>query len=191
MNTSSARLVLLVASGARRYATDSSGTAIDFLPAYFSSSDPTVATVDPVMGFVTGLRPGTVKIRASTMAYGVRLRDSLELTITDPIIGAVNAVERTPVGSTTPVLVFDPQTLTVGVGATVFFETTSTLTTDVVFDDPTNVTESPLFPSGVGNIPPFHADPGSLAGAARAFFTPGTYTYHSTLYDTHGTIIVQ
>ena len=105
----------------------------------------------------------------------------------------MTAVSRTPVNSTTPVLAFDPGTLTVGVGASVFFFNNSVdQAIDVVFDDPTNVGESPLFPSGTGNIAPFTADPvfGPMA-AARAFFVPGTYTYHSALYDTQGKIIVQ
>jgi plastocyanin len=167
-------------------ATDEGGAPIDAIPAHFSSSDPSIATVDPVTGLVTGIRPGTVKIRASTTVYGVSFRDSVVLTVTPPLIGGVNAVERTPVGSTTPVLAFDPQTLTVSAGATVIFVNQSAdLMIDVVFDDPTNVLESPLIPNGAGDIAPF------TAIATRAFFVPGTYTYHSTLFDTHGTIIVQ
>ena len=174
-------------------ATDAGGVPIDGLPVFYTTSDHTVATVDPVTGVVTAIRTGTVKIRAVTTAYGVTMHDSLELTITPPLLAIVSAVSRTPVNSTTPVLAFDPGTLTVGVGASVFFINSSVdQAIDVVFDDPTSAAESPVFPTGSGNIVPFTADPvfGPMA-AARAFFVPGTYHYHSTLYDTQGTIIVQ
>lgn len=172
---------------------DAGGTPIDGLPVFFSSADPTVATVDPVSGLVIGVRPGTVKIRASTTAYGVSMSDSVVFTITPPLIGLVVANPIIPVGSTTPSMQWSPGTIEVSAAGQVLFVTESTTQDiDVVFDDPTNVTESSLAPSGAGNIPPFRALPDN-GGAfmARAFPLPGTYTYHSTTFDTHGTIIVR
>jgi hypothetical protein len=174
-------------------ATDDQGTPITGLPTYFTTSDHSIATVDPTTGLVFAIRPGTVVIRASTTAYGVSMSDSLALTITPPLLGLVLPIERTPTGSTTSVLVVDPPTLVVSAGATVLFANASfDKSIDYVFDDSTHVMQSPIIPQGAGNIPPFHAD--SLHPAvyvARAFITPGTYTYHSTLFDTHGTIVVQ
>jgi hypothetical protein len=174
-------------------AMDADGTPIDGVPVFFSSADPTVATVDPVSGMVLGVRPGTVKIRASTTAYGVSMSDSVIFTITPPLIGLVVANPITPVGSTTPTLQWAPGTIEVSAAGHVLFVTNSTTQDiDVVFDDPADVAESFLAPSGAGNIPPFRALPDN-GGAfmARAFPVPGTYTYHSTTFDTHGTIIVR
>ncbi|HEX6535945.1 MAG TPA: hypothetical protein VF041_15220 [Gemmatimonadaceae bacterium] len=174
-------------------ATDDQGAPIFGLPAYFTTSDHSIATVDPSTGLVFAIRPGTVVIRASTTGYGVSMSDSLVLTITPPLLGLVFPAERTPPGSTTSVLVFDPPTLVVSAGATVLFANGSfDKSIDVVFDDSANVMESPIIPEGSGNIPPFHADSlNTFPYVSRAFMAPGTYTYHSTLFDTHGTIVVQ
>ena len=172
---------------------DAGGNPIDGLPVFFSTADPTVATVDPVSGNVTGVRPGTVTIRATTTAYGVSMSDSVLYTITPPLIGAVVANPATPVGSTTQVLQWAPGTIEVSAGGQVLFITLSTTQDiDVVFDDPDAATESFLLPSGGGNIPPFHAEP-DAGGAfvARAFPVPGSYDYHSTTFNTHGTIVVR
>lgn len=174
-------------------ATDAGGAPIENLPVHFTSSDHSIATVDPTTGLVFAIRPGTVLIRASTTAYGVSMSDSLALTVTPPLLGLVMPMERTPTGSTTPVLVIDPPTMVVSAGATVLFANGSfDKSIDYVFDDSTHVMESPIIPEGAGNIPPFHADSlNPVVYVTRAFPTPGTYTYHSTLFDTHGTIVVQ
>lgn len=173
-------------------AADGAGMPIDGLPIYFTSSDPTTVKVESVTGSVNAIRPGTAWIRAATTAYGVTKIDSLQITVGNPLFGAVNIVARNPVGST-PQLAFEPGTLTVGVGATVVFLTyTAAMGTDVVFDDPTDVAESPLIPTGAGNIEEFRGE-GEFHDnfRSRAFPKPGTYTYHSTLYNTNGRIIVQ
>lgn len=172
---------------------DAGGAPIDGLPVFFSTADPTTATVDPVSGNVTGIRPGTVKIRATTTAYGVTMSDSLIYTITPPLIGLVAANPANPAGSTTQVLQWAPGTIEISAGGTVLFVTESTTQDiDVVFDDPDAATESFLAPSGGGNIPPFHAEP-DQGGAffARMFLVPGSYDYHSTTFNTHGTIVVR
>lgn len=171
---------------------DAGGTPIDGLPVFFSTADPTVATVDPVTGIVTGVRPGTVKIRANTTAFGVTMSDSLVLTITPPLIGLVAALPFTPAGSTTTSIRWEPGTIEVSAGATVlFFIQTPNRPIDVVFDDPADVAESPLAPSGSGDIAPFEAPDENGRFMARAFPVPGSFNYHSTTFDTHGTIIVR
>ena len=139
------------------------------------------------------MRPGTVKIRASTTAYGVSMSDSVIFTITPPLIGLVAANPSTPVGNTTTVLQWAPGSIEISAGGTVLFTTQSTTQdVDVVFDNPDAATESFLAPSGGGDIPPFHAEP-DQGGAffARSFPVPGSYNYHSTTFDTHGTIVVR
>lgn len=177
---------------------DSAGVAVSGLPVHFTTSEHTIATVksgSSEMGMVSAIRPGQVVIRASTTAYGVTLSDSLTLTVTNPQLAFVMTIEHTPVESTTPVLAFDPPTMYVAPGATVLFANASfSMPIDVVFDDPTNVLASPLVPSGEGNIPAFKSDsanPGTTVFIGRAFPVPGSYTYHSTLFDTHGTIVVE
>jgi hypothetical protein len=171
---------------------DAGGAPVDGLPVFFSTADPTVATIDPVSGTVTGMRPGTVKIRATTTAYGVTMSDSLVFTITPPLIGLVAALPFTPAGSTTPELRWEPGTIEVSAGATVlFFTQTPNRDLDVVFDDPAKVAESPLAPSGSGDIPLFSAPDENGIFFARAFPLAGSYNYHSTTFDTHGTIIVR
>ena len=173
--------------------TDAGGTPIDGLPVFFSTADPTTASVDPVTGNVTGIRPGTVLIRASTTAYGVTMSDSIIYTITAPLIGLVVANPTNPVGNTTQTLEWAPGSIEIGAGGSVLFVTQSTTQDiDVVFDDPDAATESFLAPTGGGNIPPFHAEP-DQGGAffARSFPAPGSYNYHSTTFDTHGTIVVR
>ena len=171
---------------------DAGGTPIDGIPVFFSTADPTVARVEPTTGVVTGLRPGTVKIRANTTAYGVTMSDSVVFTITPPLIGAVVALPFTPAGATSPSLRWEPGTIEVSAGASVLFILlTPHKDIDVVFDDPTDVGESPLAPSGGGDIPPFNAPDENGIFIARSFPVPGSYNYHSTTFDTHGTIIVR
>lgn len=175
-------------------AADADGNALDGLRAYYTSSDPTTVSVDHATGAVHTIRIGKATITATATAYGVTKTSTLDVTVIPPMFAAVGAVETTPASSPTPVFVFQPADLTVSAGASVFFVNASyTTKIDVVFDDSTDVAESPFFPMGSGNIEPFRTD--TIAGSPgyrfRAFPKPGTYTYHSTLFNTNGRIIVQ
>lgn len=173
---------------------DSSGGPIDGAPVYYTSSDATTVPVDHLTGAIAGVRPGTATIRATATVFGVVLRDSVTITVGDPQLGVVGVASSQPTGSAQPILSFAPPELTIGVGGTVLFlQTSFVMPIDVVFDDSTAVAESPILPGGGGNIPAWVADTTSYAGPfrARAFVNPGTYTYHSTLYNTNGRIIVR
>jgi len=176
--------------------TDSSGADVSGLFVDYRSSDPRIATVDSI-GRVTATKPGPVTIFATTSAYGVVVRDSLELTFIPSRLAGFEILSKTPVNSTTPVAYFSPGPLTVSAGATVFWINRSGLSVDVTFDDSTAVTAVPDsvntlalfgFPSGAsgGNIPALPvSDATSFFNApfeTRYFPTPGTYTFRSKLY---------
>lgn len=177
--------------------------------------------VAEAIGLVKAIQPGHVKITVSADYYGVTRTDTFSLTIGNPVIVAVNgwAVSPDTVGGSNR-LVFNPSTITIGVGGTVIFsQITSTihddaLRMDVVFDDSTAVQPSPLPTSvthattGAGNVAPLpplilwsptaHLDPACASGtdtqilcyASRSFPRAGTYHYHSVVNGTTGTIIV-
>lgn len=186
----------------------------------FMSSDTSIARVDPLTGRVQGLQPGTVTIRVGTTYYGVTQRDSVQLTIGNPVVVAIRAY---PVVSPTVagqyIRIYDPNTITIGVGGTVVFyagvsssPSPTPLSWDVIFDTPDEAQASTLPPSalgllgsntGAGNIapaPPYllsdgTSNPACVAflvclGATRSFLHAGTYHYHSALYGTSGTIVV-
>lgn len=177
-----------------------SGIVID----YTSSDSLTAKFVAP--GVITVLRPGVVTLHATTYAYGVAKSDSLEFTVGQAVNAFVNVVQQTQTGQKNSLLVFEPGTLTIGVGGTIIWINSLTPLVDVVFDDPSSVASANL-PGffglfynghpGSGNIPAFGAEYDSTGTvifpsttAARTFNKAGTYNYHSQLYGTRGTIIV-
>jgi hypothetical protein len=201
-------------------ATDADGTDITSnLFIRYASSNATVASVDPVSGVVAGLKVGTATITATTTYYGVTKRDSVMLTIVNPILATVSLTPVSTASDGSPLWGFSPHTITVGVGGTVAFAfdygPTARGILDVVFDDPSAARPSQLPPMIVTALP----DSGNIAAirqppndstvaecmdlvnypdygffkcrAARAFYTPGTYHYHSARYGTTGTIIVK
>lgn len=179
--------------------TDPTTPATDTLLIHFTSSDPTVATIDSSTGQIFGLVPGHVTFYAETDLYGVTRRDSLPYVIDNPFYATVVVLARTPVASVTPVLYFQPSMVTVNVGAVVAWRNQNTDSIDVVFDD--SIQElaacqfAPLFcgarpPTGAGNIALWAKDPTSsnnmdrLGLRARQFPATGAYRYHSARYPT-------
>jgi hypothetical protein len=180
------------------------------LAVHFRSSDTTIVTVDQ-FGSVQGMQPGHATLYVEAMAYGVEKIDSLPYVVGAPIFATDIVSARTPRNSPTPESYFSPQVLTIGVGGYVLWINQSGQPVDIVFDDPSaaQAVEEPylsLFaflygltgpynPNESGNIPAFVAAD-STAGAdgqgtrIRWFTQEGTYPYHSTLYNTSGTIVV-
>lgn len=179
-------------------ATTADGTPID-ASVYFTSLDPTTATIDRATGFLSPLHPGRVTIVASATVYGVTRSDTLSYRIGYPV-GAVLTILPQKDASGRTVGVFTPNRLTLGPGAIVLFSNQTATATDVTFDDPTNVAQDDrdcmFIPSfcGSGNIAPFVRDPADATGLTgarvRRFPVPGTYSYHSTIYGTSGTIVI-
>jgi hypothetical protein len=196
--TGSARDIL-----ARAIAADNS--EIEGLAVYYTSLDPTIATIDRASGFLQPVRPGHVNVIATATAYGVTKADTLRLTIGYPVTGlTINVVaQRTVSGQI--VGGFSPDRLVIGPGGTVLIGNHSGIVTDMTFDDPTNVMQvdmwcrppfsiiAPLM-CGSGNIEAFAREPNDTQGLTalrtRRFPVPGTYNYHSTIFGTTGTIVV-
>lgn len=184
----------------RALAADS--TQISGLSVYYTSSDPTTATIDRRTGLVQPIRPGHVTLIAEATAYGITRADTLRFAIGYPSLGLVR-IEQLTNADGQVVTVFVPDRFTVGPGADFVFWNRINLAADVVFDDPTNVVQSDTYCAvapqlcGVGNVGAFSAALDSaqailfLPGLrARHITVPGTYTYHSTLLGATGTIIV-
>ena len=120
------------------YATTTAGDTLlsqdvaDLIVAY-TSSDLTVATIDPLAGYISTVRPGTLTFSASTWAYGVYRQDSLPFLIGYPVQAFVAVTEV--VGSHGLVQVFEPSSLTVGHGAHVSFYNRFADTVDITFAD--------------------------------------------------------
>ncbi|HXT48862.1 MAG TPA: Ig-like domain-containing protein [Gemmatimonadaceae bacterium] len=180
-------------------AADGDGTPISDVAVYFTSSDPSVATIDRTTGLLAPNRPGSVTIYATTTTYGVTKADTLPYIIGHPITLAMEIVSQTD-ASGHAVNVFSPSTVELGPGATVLFGNVTPFPTDVTFDDPTNVAQADLYcgflPSlcGTGNIDAWAKDPTDDSGItglrARRFPVPGTYTFHSTIFGSTGTIVI-
>jgi hypothetical protein len=82
----------------------------------------------------------------------------------------------------------------VGRQGTIVWHNANLLNVDIVFDDPTAALSSTSDPLRLeGNIAAFGPTcPNILfCRRARLFVRPGTYTYHSTLTASTGTIIVR
>ena len=180
-------------------AADGNGTPINDVAAYFTSSDPTIATIDRTTGFLVPNRPGHVTIYATTTTYGVTKSDTLPYTFGHSIVLPLEIVSQTN-ASGQVVNVFSPSNAELGPGAIVIFYNATRLPTDVTFDDPTNVAQADsycgFFPNlcGTGNIAAWVRDPNDDSGItglrARRFPVPGTYTYHSTIFGSTGTIVI-
>jgi plastocyanin len=195
----SAKIALYNAKAITARVTDADGVDIPDVAVYYTTLDRTTAQIDPISGLLFPVRPGRVTLIASATVYGVSKADTLEYIIGFPIFVQVNITPRTTTSGDV-VNAFDPASLTVGPGARVFFFTSSPNKTDVTFDDPTNVAQDDEdcefipFLCGTGNIEPFAIDPGDpdnpVTARARRFPVPGTYSYHSTIFGTTGTIVV-
>ena len=177
---------------------DGAGDSISGLSVYYTSSDNSVALIDRSAGVIQGVYPGHVTFTATATAYGVTKTDTVLYVIGYPVIGVFQIVPLVEGGRS--LLGFSPGHITVGTGASVAFQTNSTMKIDVTFDDSTQVGRSwlcPYFPSfpwvcGIGNIAPFASDSTvPLSGVRlRGFPVPGTYNFHSTLFGTTGQITV-
>jgi plastocyanin len=195
VSRNSLRLIIAKA----RTADDSSITG---LSVYYASLDPTVATMDRATGRLSPLRPGRVKVVASATAYGVMKTDTVLYTIGYPVSLFIYVTpQTTPDGRT--INGFVPSHVELGPGAIVRFFNTTGVATDVTFDDPTNIasvatycgapfTTTAPWLCASGNIDAFGDDgaSGFATWRVRAFPVPGTYTFHSTLFGTTGTIVV-
>ncbi len=171
----------------------------------------TVTNVSDESGMISSTliqRKGTVMLHASTTWYGVIHRDSLMVTVVDPLYAQFNILGRTLRGSVTPVPAFDVGMLTVAAGVVVEWINKMGQPATVNFEEPIhalavpdtlNVTGNFCAAFGVsvgqhgGNIllqsPPKRDDyPDDFSYSItdyctrrdfRYFPTPGTYRFHT------------
>jgi hypothetical protein len=175
-------------------ASDAAGNAITALAVHYASSDPRIATIDPVAGVPTLRQPGSVTFTASATGYGVTKAATLPFTVGLPVNLAAN-ITQTVVGGDSVITVSSPATIAVG-GTIVWLNNTS-VPTAITFEDPASALQDDLLCQaltvlcGNGNIDAFvfHTGDFDLAMRARQFRAPGTYRYH--IGDFTGTIIVK
>ena len=175
------------------------GMAITGLSVYYTVSDPTTAMIDRVTGFLWKVRPGHVTVTATATAYGVTKTDTVTYVLGYPLIQLLTITAQKN-ASGQIVNGFSPARLELGPGGSVFINNATGIPTDVTFDDPTNVAQDDVYcgfsPSfcGSGNIAAWAKDPNDPSGITavrlRRFPVPGTYTFHSTIFGTTGTIVV-
>lgn len=183
-------------------AMDTSGHAISGLAVQITSSDETVAAyTSNLFGgpAVRPRRPGTTAFIATATAYGVTRTDTLPFTITMPGLAVLilQSPAATP-GGTASVGV-DPAEVTINRDGVAVWLNATGRPVDLVFDDSTDVAESPWQcgdddPGGAGNVAAFGDATGNTASAAncrmRRFPVAGVYTYRSTTTGAAGRIVV-
>jgi hypothetical protein len=200
----SAKLALGLNTQLLARAADAAGNPFTDISVDFSSLDLTTATIDRVSGSITALRPGLVTFVATATVFGVTTVDTLPYRIGYPVAFFLQAAPQTNASGQT-VWSFAPNNITAGTGAYAVFGNPAGPPIDVTFDDPTNVAQyqpfcvppfTDIYPAmcGSGNIPAFARAPGDQSGTtsirSRAFPVAGTYTWHSTIFGTTGTIVV-
>lgn len=177
------------------------------LSVYYTSSNPSVATIDPTTGQVVATDTGHTIFAATTWYYGVPLRDSVAFTMGYKLDYKVNLFFL--LGSLgTLLLGFSaPRKLILGVGAIVTFcaQPSVNRPVDIVFDHPEAV-DSVGVGNGVGcpvndgngNVATIGGPPAGgsrldsvlAITACRRFMVPGVYLYHSTLVPSDTDTIV-
>ncbi len=157
----------------------------------WTSSNTTIADVQPMNGSVTGRSLGQVTIIARTTVYGVAKVDSLRFTVGMPVTGSIR-IDGPPYA-------FFPKVDTIAMGGAVIWTNYTGDSVDVVFEDPSNVKADFIFcgcgEQEDGNIGPFAAyvpeeDPPEETYVSRSFPVPGVYNYRSTITGQTGQIVV-
>lgn len=186
--------------------TDAHGDSIPSAVVLFRSADTLAATVDQ-LGVVQGLQPGKVMLYAEATVYGVKKKDSLLFTVTQPSIATVQVLGRLSGGHT--VSYFSPETLSVVRNGIVLWYNSSGQTTDVTFDTPSAVAvpddkaeilnivfaipfDALQHDGNITTLIPQDTTRGNdgIGAAGRMFPSLGLHPYHSTRYGTVGFIKV-
>lgn len=176
---------------------DANGNVIPDVIFHLQSADTNAVTVLPaeIFGFqalsLAGLGPPEhVTVYADADVYGVPLRDSIPFVVTTPAAAFPSIAIRVPVGSTTPIAVFSPDSVVIAPGGMVQWSNPTATPVDIVFDNPAAATEALFNPSGDGNIAAFKADSQPVS-RARVFLQAGVYPFHSALNGTSGKVVVR
>jgi hypothetical protein len=105
-----------------------------------------ILTVSDESGVISSLQviqTDTVTLYASTTWYGIVHRDSLLVTVIDPLQASITIIEQTPRGSVTPVPVFAVSNLTIAAGAVVQWNNNTRSPVSVIFENPADAEAVP------------------------------------------------
>lgn len=180
---------LNLSNALRLRALDQDNLPVTGLQVFYQSLDPEVALIRNPSGTVVAYRPGQVKVTVSTFAYGVALADTVTFTM---LLPRVHGVRLEPQPDST--LRLSADNVIVRPGGYVFWFNQSLATPiSITFDEPAAASEVPELCAwygeplcGSGNIAEFNGETSitvprmPIAGRARRFDTPGTYTYHTS-----------
>lgn len=167
---------------------------------HFRLANYKVGVMNEFTGSLAAQSPGIGTVVATATVFGKQWTDSVSIMVGLPITGYVTFQTLKNVDGTVS-YGFSPPTVYLGVGGVVYWTTNSLPTApatpyDVVFDDTTHVKANPALPFGFfGNVN------GDIAAWAfttsffdiqrsRMFDSAGTITYHSTVYNATGRIVV-
>jgi plastocyanin len=147
---------------------DADGNDLFGIPVSIQSTDS--SRITPFFGTWSVLGLGSVSMIATTNAYGVRWKDSVEYRVTYPTFGTVTIDSA--------ISAFKPAGVKIVAQGTVMWTNASLTPASVTFDDPTHVDG--------GNI--VTIAPGE--SASRTFPTAGTFTYHGSTAALSGKVLV-
>lgn len=148
--------------------TDSNDVGVSGLAVKYKSLNPNIFYIQG--SSLVGATTGTAALIASTTSYGVARADTVNVTVTYPMVVYVYCYNKANTGRD-----FSSATTIIGVGGTVNFYNFLGSPITITFDDTTGITG--------GNI----VDLANSSLAARVFTAAGTYTFHS---QTGGTAMV-
>lgn len=147
---------------------DADGNDLFGIPVNIQTTDS--SRISAMFGLLFARGIGPVGVIATANAYGVRLRDSVEYTITYSTFGSVTIDSATST--------FAPSGVKIAAGGSVTWYNASLTPASVTFDDPTHVDG--------GNIDSIA--PGE--SVSRTFSTAGTFTYHGSTSALSGKVLV-
>jgi hypothetical protein len=152
-------------------ATDSSDAAVSGLAVKYTSLNPNIFYVNGTS--LIGATTGTTALIASTTSYGVARTDTVNITVTNPMVAYLYCYNKANTGRD-----FSSTTTIIGVGGTVNFYNFLGSPITITFDDPTNITG--------GNI----VNLANSTSAARVFTAAGTYNFHSQTGGTATVVVI-
>jgi hypothetical protein len=152
-------------------ATDSNDAAVSGLAVKYTSLNPAIFYVNG--SSLIGATTGTAALIASTTSYGVAHADTLNITVTNPMVAYIYCYNKANTGRD-----FSSATTIIGVGGTVNFYNFLGSPITITFDDPTNITG--------GNI----VNLATSTLAVRVFTAAGTYNFHNQTGGTATVVVI-
>jgi len=162
--------------------TDSSNTVLTDIAVRYTTLTPAIFTMSGASNIYTYTR-GTAKLAAATTAYGVTYTDTIDLTVTNPMLVYVYCYNKA-----TSLRDFSATTYVVGEGGTLNISNSTGAVLNLTFSDPSAFGDpaAPTSTVNAGNIVNAAASATSPRKALRA----GTYTVTNVATGGQATIYV-